>query len=75
MTSFRIQLRPARPITTIDAGAPATNAAAPRLIRRGAVDRRQAAATVLVGSAQALLACSYVLLVALLSSAATAATP
>jgi hypothetical protein len=63
MTSFLVQLRRARPIT------------APRLIRRIAVDRRQAAATALVGSAQALLACGYVLLVALLWSAAAATAP
>jgi hypothetical protein len=75
MTSLWIHLRPARPITALDAGAPAANATAPRLTRRVAVDRRQAAATVLVGTAQALLACGYALLVALLWSAAIAAAP
>jgi hypothetical protein len=75
MTSYRIHLRRVRPFATVDAGARAANATVPRLTRRGAADRRQAAATVLVGSAQALLACGFVLLVALLWSAAIASAP
>ena len=69
MTAIQTLLRRARPIAAFVAAAPAGDAMAPLIGRHLAVDRRQVATTVLLGSAQALLACGYAFLIALLCSA------